>query len=230
MEELIGSHLLLFHLSLAFQFTAFTGRSEVLWSLLQLCSSSQMKEQFITDHYINYFSEVPLLFKQQGSELAQLEDTHVLSIIYCKSTFKLCGTSGQQQINQAVWLGGDWNLSASLLPQRTGQSVAGRDESLMVMTHTRAWPRWPLGEHLIKGTLEGKPRPQQGKTKALSTFLCLLQSLQITFPIFSPHPTTSLSCARSGAKITLSSNTSLTTSSWGGTGLQWRLVASNRWK
>lgn len=170
MEELIGSHLLLFHLSLAFQFTAFTGSSEVLWSLLQLCSSSQMKEQFITDHYINYFSEVPLLFKQQGSELAQLEDTHVLSIIYCKSTFKLCGTSGQQQINQAVWLGGDWNLSASLLPRRTGQSVAGRDESLMVMTHTRAWPRWPLGEHHIKGTLEGKPDHSKVKQKHWAHF------------------------------------------------------------
>lgn len=57
-----------------------------------------MKGQFITDHYINYFSEVPLLFTQQGSELSQLEATHTLSIIY-DQLFKLCGTSGQQQIN-----------------------------------------------------------------------------------------------------------------------------------
>lgn len=41
-----------------------------------------MKGHFITGHYINYFSVVPLLFKWQGSELTQLEYTHVLSIIY----------------------------------------------------------------------------------------------------------------------------------------------------
>lgn len=46
-----------------------------------------MKGQLFTDGYINYLSEVPLHFKQQGSELAQLEDTHMLTIIYYKSTF-----------------------------------------------------------------------------------------------------------------------------------------------
>lgn len=57
-----------------------------------------MKGQFIRDCC---FSEVALLFKQQGSELSQLKDTHVLSIIYYQ-LFKLYGPCGQQQINRAV--------------------------------------------------------------------------------------------------------------------------------
>lgn len=60
-----------------------------------------MKGQFITDHYVKYFSEALLLFKQLSSELAQLKDIHLLSIII-NQLFKLCGTSEQQQINRAV--------------------------------------------------------------------------------------------------------------------------------
>lgn len=99
-----------------------------------------MKGQFITDCYIKYFLELPLLFKQQGSELSQLEDTHVLSIIYYQ-LFKLCGTSGQQQINQADRLGWRSGSFHNLLPQGTGQVLVGRNDSLVVMPHTSVLQR-----------------------------------------------------------------------------------------
>lgn len=145
-----------------------------------------MKGQFITDHYINYFSEVPLLFKQQGSDLSQLEDTHVLSIIYYQ-LFTLWGTSGQQQVNRAVWLGWRSGSFHKSLTPRNRADLRGEEWQPC----GNASGKWPGRDDLCGSTTsqvhwQGKPLPQQGKTKALSTFLCLLQSLQITFPIFSP--------------------------------------------
>lgn len=137
MERLIGDQLLLFHLSLPFQSAPFTGSPEVLWSLLQFFSSPQMKGQFIIDHYIKYFSEVPLLFKQQSSELAQLKDTHLLTIII-NQLFKLCGTSEQQQINRAVWLG--WRSRYFSKPLTPKSSTDLREEEWQPCRNTsRKW-------------------------------------------------------------------------------------------
>lgn len=47
-----------------------------------LVAALKRKDSFVTDRYVNYFSVTPLLFKHQGSELAQVEYTCILSVIY----------------------------------------------------------------------------------------------------------------------------------------------------
>lgn len=64
-----------------------------------------------------------------------MEDTHVLSINYCQllnSVLPLDSNNSTELFD----LGGSQDLSTSLLPQRTGQALVGRNDSLVVVPHT----------------------------------------------------------------------------------------------
>lgn len=132
--------LLLFHLSLPFPFVAFTGSPELLWSLLLPCSSSQMKGQLHSRSLINYFSVIPPLFKHQGSELAQLECTHILSTVWVINQLLTLWYTCKWQIKWALCLG--WRLgsfSEHLNPK--SKDYLSREEWKPHGNASHKWPR-----------------------------------------------------------------------------------------
>lgn len=215
MARLIGCQLLFFHLSLPCPDPTFTGAQRSCDLYYNFVAALRWKDSSLE---IAAFQRW-LSFSNSKVQNFHMEDTHVLSINYCQLLNSVVSLDSNK-LNWAVWLG--WR-SGSFHKPLTPRNRAGPggEEWQPCGSASHKWPGrgdlWGITTSQVHW--QGKPLPQQGNTRALSTFLCLLQSLQITFPIFTPHLTTSPSCARSGAKSTLLSNRCPTRSTWGGTGL-----------